>query len=65
MGRVDDSDDLRDFVTESMRPMGDGRYEAVVTLPHAGPAGYTVRVLPKHPLLSGPAELGKVVLAGP
>ncbi|MFD0921093.1 alpha-glucan family phosphorylase [Saccharopolyspora rosea] len=64
VGRVDDSDELHDFVAESMRPAGEGRYEASVTLPHAGPAGYTVRVLPKHPLLSGYAELGKVVLAG-
>lgn len=64
VGRVDDSDVLHDFVSESMHPTADGRYEATVTLPHAGPAGYTVRVLPRHPLLSGPAELGKVVLAG-
>ncbi|MGW5647887.1 alpha-glucan family phosphorylase [Saccharopolyspora sp. NPDC003752] len=64
VGRVDDSDVLHDFVTASMRPADGGRYEAAVTLPHAGPAGYTVRVLPRHPLLSGPAELGKVVLAG-
>ncbi|MHA6805419.1 alpha-glucan family phosphorylase [Salinifilum ghardaiensis] len=63
VGRVDDEDGLHDFVTESMRCTGDGRYEAEVTLPHAGPAGYTVRVLPKHELLSGSAELGKVVLA--
>jgi len=26
--------------------------------------GYTVRVLPAHPLLASSAELGKVVLAG-
>lgn len=65
VGRVDDHDELHDFVTQSMRCTAEGRYEAVVTLPHAGPAGYTVRVLPTHPLLSGPAELGKVVLAGP
>ncbi|GAA2778864.1 alpha-glucan family phosphorylase [Saccharopolyspora taberi] len=63
VGRVDDSDVLHDFVRESMHPTEAGGYEATVTLPHAGPAGYTVRVLPKHPLLSGPAELGKVVLA--
>jgi glycogen phosphorylase len=63
VGRIDDSDELYDFVTASMAPTGDGRYEATVTLPHAGPAGYTVRVLPRHPLLSGPAELGKVVVA--
>ena len=40
------------------------RFEAVVPLPHAGLTGYTVRVLPAHPLLASPAELGKVVLAG-
>jgi len=35
----------------------------VVPLPFAGLTGYTVRVLPNHPLLASPAELGKVVLA--
>ncbi|WP_026449207.1 alpha-glucan family phosphorylase [Actinopolyspora mortivallis] len=64
VGRVDDTDELRDFVTTSMRCVADGGYQATVTLPHTGPAGYTVRVLPKHRLLSSPAELGKVVLAG-
>jgi starch phosphorylase len=64
VGRVDDSDELHEFVTASMQPTGAEQYEATVSLPHAGPAGYTVRVLPKHPLLSGPAELGRVVLAG-
>ena len=39
------------------------RFEAVVPLPLAGLTGYTVRVLPRHPLLASPAELGKVVLA--
>ncbi|WP_338599583.1 alpha-glucan family phosphorylase [Saccharopolyspora sp. SCSIO 74807] len=63
VGRVDDDDELHDFMAHSMQH-GDGEhYEATVTLPHAGPAGYTVRVLPKHPLLSGPAELGRIVLA--
>lgn len=64
VGRVDDNDVLHDFVTASMKPIGDDRYAAAVTLPHAGPAGYNVRVLPRHALLSEPAELGKVVLAG-
>nr|CRL72607.1 glycogen phosphorylase GlgP [Mycolicibacter nonchromogenicus] len=32
-------------------------------LPVAGAVGYTVRVLPSHPLLSGGAELGLVTLA--
>ena len=63
MGRVDDSDELHDYVTASMTPGPDGRYVTSVTLPHAGPAGYTVRVLPHHSLLSGAAELGRVVHA--
>jgi len=29
----------------------------------AGPVGYTVRVLPQHPLLAGDDELGLVTLA--
>ena len=32
-------------------------------LPVAGPVGYTVRVLPHHPLLAGDNELGLVTLA--
>jgi starch phosphorylase len=70
VGRVGETDDLADSVTAPMkyvgRADGDGadRFESVVPLPHAGLTGYTVRVLPAHPLLSSPAELGKVVLAG-
>jgi starch phosphorylase len=29
-----------------------------------GPFGYTIRVLPEHRLLSGPAELGLVTFPG-
>ena len=68
VGRVDESDDLSDPVIVQMKHDGstDGdaeRFEAVVPLPHAGLAGYTVRVLPAHPLLASAAELGKIVLA--
>ncbi|MBA8825239.1 starch phosphorylase [Saccharopolyspora lacisalsi] len=63
VGRVDDSDELSDFVTAAMTLDDEGWYETTVTLPHTGPAGYTVRVLPDHPLLSEPAELGRVILA--
>ena len=73
VGRVDETDEL-----SRRRDRGDGargrvgrrrataaeRFEAVVQLPHAGLTGYTVRVLPRNPLLASPAELGKVVLAG-
>ncbi|MGQ0573105.1 MAG: alpha-glucan family phosphorylase [Pseudonocardia sp.] len=68
IGRVDEADDLSDTVTLAMEHLGRcgpdaDRFEAVVPLPHAGLAGYTVRVLPAHRLLATPAELGKVVLA--
>jgi starch phosphorylase len=64
LGRVDDADELRDVVTMDMARLGDGRYSAEVTLPHAGALGYTVRVLPKHNMLATPAELGKVKFVG-
>ena len=69
VGRVGETDDLADAVTVAMEHVdsidGDGdRFESVVKLPHAGLTGYTVRVLPAHPLLASSAELGKVVLAG-
>jgi starch phosphorylase len=63
VGRVDDGDELSDVDTVTLVPCEDGRFAATVELRHAGAVGFTVRVLPKHPLLSGPAELGKVVLA--
>jgi glycogen phosphorylase len=63
VGRVDDADDLKDTVRVAMKHVGEDRFEAVVPLPHAGLAGYTVRVLPQHELLASSAELGKVVLA--
>ncbi|MGD9530700.1 MAG: DUF3417 domain-containing protein, partial [Pseudonocardia sp.] len=72
IGRVDEADELSDVVAVQMKhiertgPGGDAtadRFEAVVPLPQAGLAGYTVRVLPAHRLLATPAELGKVVLA--
>jgi glycogen phosphorylase len=36
------------------------RYSGEVRLERAGPFGYTVRVLPNHPLLDSRAELGLV-----
>lgn len=68
VGRVDEADELDSTMTGVMKHVGnaDGldRFETVVPLPHAGLTGYTVRVLPAHPLLASSAELGKVVLAG-
>ncbi len=67
VGRVGETDDLADTVTVGMEHVSaaDGmgeRFESVVKLPHAGLAGYTVRVLPSHPLLASSAELAKIVL---
>src|SRR4051794_29323500 len=68
LGRVDGGDALVDPVTVPMEHTGaaDGGNEVFSTttpLPVAGPVGYTVRVLPHHPLLAGDNELGLVTLA--
>jgi starch phosphorylase len=65
VGRVDDGDELRDPLVATMHPVngaGD-RFEVTVRLPHAGLVGYTVRVLPHHPLMATPAEFGLLHLA--
>jgi starch phosphorylase len=43
---------------------GPGLYTGTVVLDRAGSFGYTVRVVPRHPLLTSPAELGLVAVAG-
>jgi starch phosphorylase len=73
IGRVDDRDELRDPLVVTMEPVdtpdssdGDSegaRFEATVHLPYAGLLGYTVRVLPQHPLMATPAEFGLLHLA--
>jgi starch phosphorylase len=68
VGRVDAGDSLVDPVTVPMQYRGtaDGGTEvfsATTPLPIAGPVGYTVRVLPHHPLLAADNELGLVTLA--
>jgi starch phosphorylase len=68
LGRVDASDVLVDPVTVPMQhtdTADGGNYVFTTTapLPVAGPVGYTVRVLPHHPLLAGDNELGLVTLA--
>lgn len=69
LGRVDAHDSLVDPVTVAMSHSGTGGdgaeiFSATTPLPVAGAAGYTVRVLPNHPLLASGAELGLVTLAG-
>ncbi|MBY8881568.1 alpha-glucan family phosphorylase [Actinacidiphila acidipaludis] len=63
-GRVDAADRLAAPSVLSLKPTGrpdiSGRhnYEGPLTLDRTGAFGYTVRVLPSHPLLATPAELG-------
>jgi starch phosphorylase len=68
VGRVDMDDTLLEPVHAPMAHIGtaDGGDEIFATttpLPAAGSVGYTVRVLPHHPLLAGDNELGLVTVA--
>ncbi|GAA1813370.1 alpha-glucan family phosphorylase [Agromyces neolithicus] len=45
-------------------PSGPRLYTGTVTLDRAGAFGYTVRAVPRHPLLLSAAELGLVAVAG-
>ncbi|WP_343601560.1 alpha-glucan family phosphorylase [Mycobacterium sp.] len=68
VGRVDGADSLVDPVTVAMSHTGTagrGRetFSTTTPLPVAGAVGYTVRVLPRHPMLAGDTELGLVTLA--
>ncbi|MFI8385322.1 alpha-glucan family phosphorylase [Streptomyces sp. NPDC085540] len=65
-GRVDPQDVIRDGRSFPLKPAAgpdlEGRwvYEGPLALDRTGPFGYTVRILPAHPLLATPAELGLV-----
>ncbi|MFI1865911.1 alpha-glucan family phosphorylase [Streptomyces jumonjinensis] len=67
-GRVDADDAIADARTWPLKPSGgpdlEGRriYEGAVSLDRTGPFGYTVRVLPAHPLLAASAEPGLVAM---
>ncbi|MFI9625577.1 alpha-glucan family phosphorylase [Streptomyces sp. NPDC052042] len=67
-GRVDAADGISDARILPLKPTGgqdlEGRwlYEGPLVLDRTGPYGYTVRVLPAHPLLAVGAELGLVAL---
>ncbi|MCX4513400.1 alpha-glucan family phosphorylase [Streptomyces sp. NBC_01619] len=68
-GRVDPDDAIGDAQTFPLKPApggpdGTGRriYEGPLALDRTGPFGYTVRVLPAHPLLPHGADLGLVAL---
>ncbi|MGW6458028.1 alpha-glucan family phosphorylase [Streptomyces sp. NPDC055078] len=67
-GRVDPDDAIADARPSPLKPAGgpdlEGRwmYEGTLSLDRTGPFGYTVRVLPTHPLLAASADLGLVAL---
>ncbi|AJP03892.1 glycogen phosphorylase [Streptomyces cyaneogriseus subsp. noncyanogenus] len=67
-GRVDGDDRITDAAAVPLKPVGgadtEGRwvYEGPLALDRTGPFGYTVRVLPAHPLLASGAELGLVAV---
>jgi glycogen phosphorylase len=65
-GRVNSGDEIVDPVASGMSldeasgDAGIARYEGRADLRRPGPFGYTVRVVPRHPLLASSAELGLV-----
>jgi starch phosphorylase len=66
-GRVDEADRLADTSTAALAHLeayegGRHRFEGDLKLDRTGSFGYTVRVLPRHPLLAGPAELGLIAV---
>ena len=66
-GRVDDTDQLADSTTLSLRhdeayEGGRHRYVGEVKLDRPGPFGYTARIVPRHRLTTGPGELGLATL---
>ncbi|MFI1827933.1 alpha-glucan family phosphorylase [Streptomyces sp. NPDC020412] len=67
-GRVDADDAIADARHFPLKPTGgpdlEDRwiYEGPLALDRTGPFGYTVRVLPAHPLLASPADLGLIAL---
>ena len=68
VGRVDAGDVLLDPVTVEMSYTGTAEggnqvFSTTTPLPLAGAVGYTVRVLPHHPMLAAGNELGLVTLA--
>ncbi|MGH3596545.1 MAG: DUF3417 domain-containing protein, partial [Mycobacterium sp.] len=67
VGRVDTGDALLEPVTVEMPHAGTAGggeiFSTTTSLPVAGAVGYTVRVLPSHPLLAADTELGLVALA--
>ncbi len=68
-GRVNEADALAETVSAPLAHAesyegGRHKFTATVPLRRTGAFGYTVRVLPTHPALTSPAEMGLVANAG-
>ena len=65
-GPAGEDDEITDPSFADLAPEGGAgavvRYAGTAELGRPGPFGYTVRVLPRHPLLAGPAEMGLVTV---
>jgi glycogen phosphorylase len=67
-GRAGDDDEIIDPAFANLELEGTpaaataARYAGEAELGRPGPFGYTVRVLPRHPLLASPAEMGLITL---
>ena len=66
-GALDSRGEAADYEIVAMDHEGDfdglARFVAHVRLDESGPWGYTIRVVPRHPLLTSPADLGLVAQA--
>jgi starch phosphorylase len=69
-GRARDGDELVDVHTAELEldsmdatTAGLAHYAGTVPLARSGSFGYTVRVVPRHALLTSPAELGLIAVA--
>ncbi|MFE3987454.1 alpha-glucan family phosphorylase [Nocardia tengchongensis] len=69
LGKVSPADDLTDVHTFTMRHDGNDAGADVFTIrtpvPISGAVGYTIRILPHHPLLASDAELGLIATPSP
>jgi glycogen phosphorylase len=67
-GPANDEDEISDPAFTDLKLEADpaggspARYAGEAELGRPGPFGYTVRVLPRHPLLAAPAEMGLITM---
>jgi len=66
-GRVDEHDQIADSSVVALHhdetyEGGRHRYLGEIKLERSGPFGYTTRIVPRHPLLAAPTELGLAAL---